>query len=800
MLQGLHGVICRVDDILVATDTLEKHKELLESVFTRLREANLKVRRDKCKFLQRSITYLGHVISAEGIKADPQKISAIVKAKTPTNVTEVQSLCGFINYYSNFIPGCSQILYPLYNLTKKGVTFTWSDECEQAFQTVKRIITSNKVLTHYDPNQQLKLACDASYYGIGAVLSQVDRNGLERPIGFASRTMSTSEQNYSQLEKESLSIIFGITKFHDYLLGNHFIVETDHQPLVTIFGSKTGIPTIAASRLQRWSLKLSAHNYTLVYRKGKLHNNADLLSRLPLPFDDEERMTEGCKIQNLRINSLPVSAQAVSKATRNDKILSAVLSCLRTGNWPERLNMTDEMHPYYLHRNELTIEQDILLRGCRVVIPSSLQGKVLDQLHDTHPGICRMKGIARTHVWWPNIDRDIEKVVRSCENCQMQQATPPAASVHPLVWPNIPWYRLHIDFAGPFYGYYWLIVVDATSKWPEIIPMKEATSSSTIRALESVFARFGLPVQLFSDNGTTFTSNEFSEFTRRLGIKHIFSSPFHPRSNGEAERMVRTFKCMVKKEDPDSREIFSAVSKMLLAYRTTPHNTTGASPFEILFKGCPRTLMHLLHPSSDSRVLANQFSQRDRTIKKKENRSFLIGEKVYVKDFRKNNPNNWASGTILALRGPLSYLVQVESNVWRRHVDQIRGAEEDGDATIANSEDSHLGPTGETVLSKADNDAEEMMARNLNPTPATADGESEIEERAREDAETKIEDRESEENTDIPGEPNANPDDVLSSQRSESDAKSSDSYRQVPSRYPIRARKEPNWFLPKGGR
>ncbi len=672
VLQGISGVLARVDDILIATHTEDEHLLKLKNVLGRLQEHNLRVRRDKCHFLKDKITYLGYVLCADGVKPDPEKLRAIREMREPQNVTEVRSLCGFVNFYSSFIPNCSEILHPLYQLTKKGVHFKWDAACSQAFDKLKATIHEKSLLTHFDPRKPIKLSCDASSYGVGAVLSHIE-NGIEKPISFASRTLSKAEANYSQLERESLSIIFGITKFHDYLLMNHFTIETDHQPLIKIFGEHSGIPTIAASRLQRWAIKLSAHNYTIKYRKGVELANADLLSRLPLPQRDaDRRSTEGDVIQAMRVAALPVTAEEVGRATREDPILSKVMRWQRHG-WPETFD--DEFKPFHSKRNELTIEQDVLLWGIRVVVPECLRDRVLSQLHATHPGICRMKGIARTHAWWPKIDEQIEFVVRNCNDCQMQQPLPAAAPVHPLVWPNIPWYRLHLDYAGPFHGRMWLILVDATSKWAEIIPLKEANSRNTILALESIFARFGLPHQLFSDNGTPFTSDEFKAFCEERRIAHIRSTPWHPRSNGEAERMVRTFKMMMKKENPASSEIMAATAKMLATYRTTPHATTGVCPYELLFKIAPRTIMDCLHPSTESRVLRKQMDQAGHSRGSQKDGLYSIGERVFVRDFRARFPNKWVEGTVTNSRGPLSYLVQVGSEIWRRHVDQMRGAD-----------------------------------------------------------------------------------------------------------------------------
>ena len=198
--------------------------------------------------------YLGHTLSGAGLAPDPDKVKDLKDARPPTNVSEVRSFCGFVSYYVSFLQGSS-------TFDKKWCEISMGRELPVAFQKLKTMLTSDTMLTHFDSTKRIKLACDASAYGVGAVLSHVEQNGVERPICCASRTMTKAEQNYSQLERESLSKIFGISKFHDYLWGHHFVIETDHQPLVKILGECTGIPTIASSHLQRWALKLAAHTY-----------------------------------------------------------------------------------------------------------------------------------------------------------------------------------------------------------------------------------------------------------------------------------------------------------------------------------------------------------------------------------------------------------------------------------------------------------------------------------------------------------------------------------------------------------
>ena len=230
-----------------------------------------------------SIEYLGHKISDKGIQPTEEKVRAIVKAPAPNNVTQLKAFLGMLNYYAKFLPNLSSNLAPLYKLLQKKVRWLWSEEQRQAFQQAKQALTSAKVLVHYDPSKKLILSCDASPYGVGAVLSHKLEDGTEHPVAFASRSLSPAEKKCAQLDKEELAIVFGVRHFHHYLLGRRFTIYSDHKPLLYLFSEDKAIPTMASSRIQRWALTLSAYDYDIVFKPGSQHANADVLSRLPLP-------------------------------------------------------------------------------------------------------------------------------------------------------------------------------------------------------------------------------------------------------------------------------------------------------------------------------------------------------------------------------------------------------------------------------------------------------------------------------------------------------------------------------------
>ena len=282
LLNGIPRVIVYLDDILVSGVSKEDHLHNLQLVFERLHSAGLFLKKDKCKFCVDSISYLGHKIDCEGLHPLPDKIDGITKASTPKSVTELKAFLGLMNYYAKFIPNLATVLSPLYQLLSESVPWSWTAERDAAFKKAKSLLTSDCVLVHYNPEKDLVISCDASSYGLGAVLSHKFPDGSERPIAFSSRTLSAAERKYSQIEKETLACVYGVKKFHSYLYGRRFRLVTDHKPLLSLLHEHHAIPTTTSNRIRRWALTLSMYDYTLMFKSSKSHANADALSRLPI--------------------------------------------------------------------------------------------------------------------------------------------------------------------------------------------------------------------------------------------------------------------------------------------------------------------------------------------------------------------------------------------------------------------------------------------------------------------------------------------------------------------------------------
>ncbi|XP_058868762.1 uncharacterized protein K02A2.6-like [Acipenser ruthenus] len=666
ILQGLSGVHCYLDDILVTGRNEIEHLNNLDAVLQHLEEYGLRVQKDKCEFFKQSLEYLGHIIDATGLHKSPGKVKAIVDAPAPENVSQLRSFLGLLNYYSRFIPNLATILSPLNALLCQGKQWQWTKDCEKSFKMAKEQLVSSEVLTHFDGNLPITLACDASPYGVGAVISHVLPGGEERPIAFASRTLSKAEQKYAQIEKEALGIVFGVRKFHQYLYGRKFTLFTDHRPLTTIFGPKKGIPSLAAARLQRWALLLSAHTYDIEYRKGSDIGNADGLSRLPLKVTHKDKPDTVDVFYCNQMEQLPVKCAEVRKETRTDPTLSQILEQVLKGGLEANPAVKT---PFYARRHELSVYQGCLMWGIRVVIPAKLRSRVLDMLHEGHSGVVRMKAIARSYIWWPGIDTQIEEKAKSCTSCQRVQNMPSRAPLHPWVWPGRPWQRIHIDFAGPFNGQMFLIVVDAHSKWPEVFILESTTAAKTIQVLRGLFSHYGIPEQLVSDNGPQFISSEFEAFLKTNGVKHIRSTPYHPATNGLAERFVQTMKHALKSAK-ESATTSKKLDNFLLVYRNTPHATTDESPAMLFLKRKLRTRLDLLKPDMSLHVEKNQGLQIAQRQNSAKDRQFQVGQAVLAREYRKGD--KWIPGVVTAKTGPVSYTVDVGPGMsWRRHADQL---------------------------------------------------------------------------------------------------------------------------------
>lgn len=490
VIAGIPKCAAYLDDILITGVNELEHLQTLELVLSKLSDFGFKCNPGKCSFFQDQVSYLSYIIDKHGKQPDPIRIEAIVKMPIPQNVKEVEAFIGKVNYDNKFIPNFSNKCKPLNNLRRLNAKWNWDQECQEVFDKLRQEIASVTTLVHFDSKLPIILATDASNYGLGAVIMHRYSDGSERPIAHASKTLTAAEKNYSQIEKEALSIIYGVKKFHQYLAGRSFELNTDHQPLLTIFNPSKGLPVSTANRLQRWAIFLMGYTYTIRYKSTHCHANADGLSRLPAGPDDSFRDDDAGEINYIHdklIEEWPIRATEIATTTDDDETLRLIKQYTLT-KWPTSVSKSKdpEIIAYYMSRHSISVVQGCLLRDTQLIIPKKLQDRILQLLHKSHLGPVKMKQLARSHCWWPSIHKDIVNLSQSCRICSQPHAKPPQEFKQ---WeePNMVWSRVHMDFLGPVWDSKWLIIIDAKSKFPFVFDMKNDTNAKNLcDALEKV--------------------------------------------------------------------------------------------------------------------------------------------------------------------------------------------------------------------------------------------------------------------------------------------------------------------------
>lgn len=671
IVRGIEGCEVFQDDIVITAPNDQVHLERLNRVLSALEKAGLRINKDKCVFFADFIEYCGFTIDSKGIHKSEDKILAIKEAPQPKNISELRAFIGFIQYYSRFTDKLAQLAHPLYQLHEKNAKFVWTTECQQAFVEIKREMMSDRFLVPYDPELPLSLATDASPYGISSVLSHTLPDGTERPVAYYSKHLSKTEQRYSQLDKEALAIKCSVQKFFQYLFGRRFTLITDSKPLVSIFAPDKSLPVLSATRMVHYAIFLMGFQYDIQYRNTKDHGNADGLSRLPRNCEEipmlQTSLIESLEEEPIRLfhthqlRVLPVTHRDIASSTKLDPELQPLLNMLE-GKVPQMSKFGK------VPIEEFSVQDGIIMRGHRVVIPSSERKSILRELHQGHFGTVRMKSLARSYVWWSTIDQDISEITKSCLPCIHNYTAPPRAELHPWEPPNAPWQRIHIDFGEPKNSnkVKLMIVVDAYSKWPEVFIMKNTTAKSTIENLREIFSRYGAPSVLFSDNGPPFHSHDFQEFLAKHGIIHKTSAPYNPESNGQVERYVQTIKYSLMKacEEAPGESLHENLHNTLIQYRIMKHSTTGESPCKQFLNREIKTKLDLLRPPPP-----RCSSSVERAHK------FQCGERVAARNY--GSGKKWRVGTISKILGTRNYILSLGTVTWKRHQNQLRKVNED---------------------------------------------------------------------------------------------------------------------------
>lgn len=532
ILQGLEGTINVFDDILIFAETLVELQSRTNKVLDILEEKGMTLNLNKCEFEKTEISFLGHVLNQQGMKAGEDKKEAIRLFRRPNNKEETASFLGLLTYVARFIPHLATEAEELRKLTRKHSKFIWGKEQELAFGKLKKSLISSPVLGYYDPNDETQVFCDASPIGLGAILVQLNSQG-PRIIEYASRTLSDVERRYSQLEKEALALVWAVEKWNLYLLGKRFKLITDNKPVQLIFGPRSK-PCL---RIERWVLRLQTYDYEIIHRPGK-SNIADPLSRLiKIPEKSHIKGSDEAYIHHIVTKLVPKSLNMndINEQSRKDTEINIIKDCLHTGDFEEAPTC------YKVIKSELCMYNNILLRGSRIVVPETLRKRVLHLAHEGHPGIVSMKHRLRSKVWWPGMDKQAEKYVRTCHGCQVVALPDYPQPMKRRRLPDGPWKELAIDLLGPLPSkHYLLVVVDYYSRFYEVDVLNNIEAKTIIKSLKKSFARFGNPISITSDNGRQFISSEYKEFCEENDIKIFNICPLWPQANGEVERQNRS--------------------------------------------------------------------------------------------------------------------------------------------------------------------------------------------------------------------------------------------------------------------
>ena len=679
VLAGLQWEICLVymDDVIVYGKTFGEHMERLEIVLKRLSDAGLKLKPSKCFFFCPEVNFLGHVVSADGIQVDPRKTSAVLEWPVPTTVKEVQRFLGFCGYYRRFVDGFSEIAAPLYNLTKKNNLFRWSEDHQLAFDTLKKVLTEAPILAfpdYGDNSASFILDVDASSFGLGAVLSQL-QNGTERVIAYASRLLRDSEKNYATTKRELLAAVWSINYFRNYLLGRQFTVRTDHKALEHLSSFQT-----PSAQISRWLEVLSDFDYTIQYRTGAKHSNADGLSRCQEPslpalavVDQTSDQFDSCLWRELQ---------------EKDSDISVALSWFENGlinaekpNADHLMGTSRFVRHLWANRQQLEFSDEVLCRRfvstvahepsfLQVVVPKCMRGKILTQYHDEsnggggHLGIDKTLKKVRQRFHWYGLREDVENWVKSCQSCQSRRRCKPVHRA-PLVsvWSGYPFERVAMDLIPALPqtargNRHALVIVDYFTKWVEAFPLPNMTAEAIAEVYtNNVISRFGAPTSLHTDQGSNFDSNLFRKVCELLGIRKTRTTAYHPAGDGLVERFNQTLEGLLSHlVNSRGNDWDLHLPASLLAYRSSVHKGTGFTPHYLLFgremtvpadvmyglppqhpafepAGYVRSLRERLEGAYDlvRRRLAQEHRRQKTTYDRGSNlRSFRVNDLVYV--------------------------------------------------------------------------------------------------------------------------------------------------------------------------
>lgn len=670
-LDGLAGVRCIADDIIIWGESPAEHNHRLHSLLERCQEIGIVLNPEKSKFHVKEVQFLGHIVTSSGLKVDPSKVDAILKMRAPSNTDDVHRLRGMVNYLSRYLPRLSEVIQPLNDLTRKGVAWTWDANHEKAFREIKALLAEAPVLAYFDQTKRIEIFTDASATGIGAALVQDGK-----PVAYASRALTDTEARYAVIEKEMLAIVFALEKWHQFTYGQEVTILSDHKPLETIV--KKALEK-APRRLQSLLLRAMAYNITVQYVKGKDNLLADPLSRSYLPCDKDEIQSRDDveAINSVHDLTLPDRDIAcIRNATATDDAMLKLMTTILEG-WPQHKSQVSPLISSYFHyRDELATQDGLIFRGQRLIIPTALRGKMKADVHVGHVGVDGCLRRAREHIFWPGMSRELKEFVQACAICQEHATSQPAQPLISHEVPNRPWAKVGIDLFH-FKDKVYLITTCYFSSFFEIDQLHKTTAQPVITKLKQQFARYGIPTTIISDNGPPFSSQEFTAFCRDWQISLKTISPHHSRSNGKVESAVKIAKRLLRKCQSSDEDINMA----LLNIRNTPTQAMDSSPSQRFLGRRTRTLLPTtassLEPERSTAKDAGDIARKQRSQKTYFDRharalpKLKEGDVVRAKPFT-GSDRTWKKATVLRRLGDRSYEISCHGHVYRRNREHLR--------------------------------------------------------------------------------------------------------------------------------
>lgn len=640
-------VFCYLDDIVVVTESFEKHLDILHEVHRRLEKSGLKINFEKCKFARDSLSFLGFVIDKQGLKTDPDKVRSILETPIPRNTTEVRGLIGVLQWYRRFIKDFSTVSEPITSLIKgnrKRLPIVWTQEADDAFKALKQQLVSAPILVSPDFTQPFYIQTDASDVGLGAVLFQV-RDGFEHPIAFASRKLTKCEKKYSVTEKECLGALFGVEKFRGYVEGTDFTLITDHASLIWLTKLKDPM-----GRLARWTCRLSSFKFNIVHRKGSLNVVADFLSR--------------------QISAVEVRAQIEDLVP--DEWYKQMLDKVeqQPERYPDFCKVDNVLYKHFCstHGVESNLAQ------WKLVVPTENRKALLREMHDSataaHLGVTKTHARIFEYYYWPGMRKDIRHYVKTCQICGAHksscQSKPGLMGRFKEV--SMPFQAISLDFMGPFPrskkgNTQLLVVTDWFTKFVLVQPVPKATSKNVIKFLEQqVFLLFGVPQIIMCDNGVQFTSNDFKRFVSEYGIEKVwYNARYHAQVN-PTERVNKILGSALASYIKEDHKLWDQhVFQIAHAIRTAKHEVTGFTPAFLTFgRNLPlRGSFYGHHPNPDLESVPIADNEKWRTDLEKLPK---IYKDVYTQIEKSHNRN---AQRYNLRRRPVKFVVG--DRVWKRN-------------------------------------------------------------------------------------------------------------------------------------